>query len=90
MLKNYDQLKQKSDKQPKKKKKQLPNLLKDKNYVLKKSCLVKKKMRETKQLSHPQPKKSKKRERERESERERDRKKEARRITHVQVQIFVH
>ena len=56
----------------KKKKKQLPNLLKDKNYVLKKSCLVKKKkMRETKQLSHPQPKKSKEREREREREWER-------------------
>ena len=67
MLKNYGQLKQKSDKQPKKKK-QLPNLLKDKNYVLKKSCLVKKKMRETKQLSHPQPNKSRERERERESE----------------------
>ena len=73
MLKNYGQLKQKSDKQPKKKKKQLPNLLKDKNYVLKKSCLVKKKMRETKQLSHPQPKKSKERKRERERVRERER-----------------
>ena len=42
LLKNDGQLKQKSVKQPKKKK-QLLNLLKNKNHVPKKSCLVKKK-----------------------------------------------
>ena len=41
LLKTDGQLKQKSDK-PKKKKKQSPNLLKNKNHVpRKKSCLVK-------------------------------------------------
>ena len=45
LLKNDGQLKQKSDKQPKKKKKkQTPNLLKNKNHIPKnKSCLVKQK-----------------------------------------------
>ena len=52
LLKNDGQLKQKSVKQPKKKK-QLLNLLKNKNHVPKKSCLVKKKKkRKKKQPSH--------------------------------------
>ena len=38
LLKNVGQLKQKSDKQPKKKK-QLPNLLKNKNHVPKKKII---------------------------------------------------
>ena len=37
LLKNDGHLKQKSDKQPKKKKKQSPNLLKNKNHVPKKN-----------------------------------------------------
>ena len=37
LLKNDDQLKQKSDKQPKKKKKHSPNLLTNKNNVQKKN-----------------------------------------------------
>ena len=64
LLKNDGQLIQKSDKQPKKKNKHSPNLLKNKNHVHKKknSCLVKeKKKRKTKQLSHPRKKKKKKR-----------------------------
>ena len=41
LLKNYGQLIQKSEKQPKKNKKQSPNLLKNKNHVpKKKSCIV--------------------------------------------------
>ena len=39
LLKNDDQLKQKSDKQRKKKKKQSPNLLKNKNHVQKKKFM---------------------------------------------------
>ena len=39
LLKNDDQLKQKSDKQPKKKK-QSPNLLKNKNHVRKKKKIM--------------------------------------------------
>ena len=60
LLKNDGQLKQKSDKQPKKEK-QSPNLLKNKNHVPKnKSCLVKQK-KKGQHLGKEKKKKKKKR-----------------------------
>ena len=68
LLKNDDQLKQKSDKQPhikikknKKNKKQSPNLLKNKNHFpKKKSCLVKQKTHTKKKKKAKQKKKRRK------------------------------
>ena len=67
LLKNHGQLKQKSDKQPKKKKK-ITQFIKKK-----KSCLVKtkKKKRKRKRKGNVQERKEKKKERKKEKERER-------------------
>ena len=62
LLKNDGQLKQKSDKQPKKEK-QSPNLLKNKNHVPKnKSCLVKQKKNKKKRATSRKGKEKKEKE----------------------------